>query len=279
MGRDKATLEYEGTMLGRRALDALREAGAHHIALVGARDEHADIDAVRVADREPGAGPLGGVVAALTWAPVFPVVTLPCDLPAVSARDVRALFDALDPAVDAVIAEVDGRSTHLVAAWNESALAGLVAAERSGVRSMAQAIESLVVATHVGGPRLRDADTPDDLEPSRYRVPMGTVPHLDIDQLATLHRDGGAILDVRQADEYDEAHVPGAVLVPLNELTERVDEVPTGDPLAVICKSGARSLRACEFLMAQGFEVANVSGGTMAWIEQGHAVATGMERG
>ena len=43
----------------------------------------------------------------------------------------------------------------------------------------------------------------------------------------------------------------------------------TGDPLPVICRSGGRSQRACDFLAAQGHRVVNVSGGTLAWIDSG----------
>jgi rhodanese-related sulfurtransferase len=47
----------------------------------------------------------------------------------------------------------------------------------------------------------------------------------------------------------------------------------------VICRSGARSLKACEFLVGTGRTAVNVGGGTMAWVEAGHPVATGPEPG
>lgn len=105
------------------------------------------------------------------------------------------------------------------------------------------------------------------------------IPQIGVDDLAPLLDDGAAVLDVRMHDEYEQGHVPGAVLIPLPELTERIAEVPEGSPLYVICRSGARSQSACEFLAGSGRDVANVTGGTMAWIESGRAVVTGSSAG
>ncbi|MFN8051286.1 MAG: rhodanese-like domain-containing protein [Acidimicrobiales bacterium] len=80
---------------------------------------------------------------------------------------------------------------------------------------------------------------------------------------------------MREADEYAEAHVPGAILVPLSELAQRTDDVPSDRPVLVICKSGGRSARACEHLAATGRDVTNIAGGTMAWIASGREVVTG----
>lgn len=105
------------------------------------------------------------------------------------------------------------------------------------------------------------------------------IPEIDAGTLADKHADGAVILDVRQPHEYEEAHVPGAVLVPLDELPERVAEVPTGEPLYVICERGGRSAKAVEYLRPQGFDAVNVAGGTSAWIEAGHDTVAGNEPG
>lgn len=105
------------------------------------------------------------------------------------------------------------------------------------------------------------------------------VPEIDVAGLAEARAGGAFVLDVRQPDEYEEAHVPGAVLVPLGEVPDRVAEVPTDGTVYVICRSGARSLRAAEHLRGQGIDAVNVAGGTLAWIESGEATATGPERG
>lgn len=101
------------------------------------------------------------------------------------------------------------------------------------------------------------------------------VPEIDIDTLATRLDAGDALFDVRQPDEYAEARVPGAVLVPLGDVPERLGEFPTDRTVYVICKSGGRSARAVEFLTANGVDAVNVAGGTMAWIDSGRTVDTG----
>lgn len=102
---------------------------------------------------------------------------------------------------------------------------------------------------------------------------------IDVDELASRLDSGVVVIDVRETDEYVEGHVPGARLVPLSELQDRVADVPTDVPVLVICKSGGRSARACEFLAPQGRDVTNVAGGTMAWIDSGRPVVTGSEPG
>jgi rhodanese-related sulfurtransferase len=101
------------------------------------------------------------------------------------------------------------------------------------------------------------------------------IPEIDVEKLAELHADGATIIDVRNPDEYVEAHVPGARLIPLGEVAERVAEIPTDQPVYVICAVGGRSMRACEHLAAQGLDVTNVAGGTKGWIAAGFDIDTG----
>ena len=106
------------------------------------------------------------------------------------------------------------------------------------------------------------------------------VPQIDIDEAAQLLADGAAaVVDVRQPEEYLEGHVPGAPLVPLAEVPDRVDEFPTDGPVLIICRSGARSNRAAELLRAQGIDARNVVGGTLAWIDAGQRVVPGPDAG
>ena len=105
------------------------------------------------------------------------------------------------------------------------------------------------------------------------------IPEIDVEELADRLPGGPVLIDVRETDEYVESHVPGAILVPLSGLPDRLGDIPTGEPLLLICKSGGRSMRAAEFLAGRGYDVTNVAGGTMAWIESGREIATGPERG
>ncbi|MCC6225287.1 MAG: rhodanese-like domain-containing protein [Microthrixaceae bacterium] len=105
------------------------------------------------------------------------------------------------------------------------------------------------------------------------------IPEIDIDELEARMGAGAALIDVREVDEYEEAHVPGARLLPLSELDRRIGDLSSDEVLLLICKSGARSMRAAEVLAGHGIDVTNVAGGTMAWMASGRDIATGMERG
>jgi len=97
---------------------------------------------------------------------------------------------------------------------------------------------------------------------------------IDIDQIATALESGAALIDVREADEYAEGHVPGAVNLPKDLLPSRLDELDRTAPVHVICASGNRSSAMTEVLTAKGFDAVNVRGGTSAWIESGRPVET-----
>jgi len=108
---------------------------------------------------------------------------------------------------------------------------------------------------------------------------QGQIPEIDVEELASLLEGDIVLVDVRQPDEHVEARVPGVQLIPLPELGERHVEIPEADTVYVICKVGGRSMKACEFLVAQGRQAVNVAGGTNAWIESGRAVDSGPEAG
>jgi len=86
---------------------------------------------------------------------------------------------------------------------------------------------------------------------------------------------GSFVLDVREQHEWDDAHAPGAVLIPLSELAERTDEVPTDRPVLVVCHSGMRSARATDALRGIGVDARNVAGGMLAWRDAGGVVVAG----
>ncbi len=106
------------------------------------------------------------------------------------------------------------------------------------------------------------------------------VPEVDLESFEAAWRDGATVLDVRNPDEYEEKHVPGAVLVPLPELGDRIDEVPDGRPLYVICARGGRSRSAAEAMRLQlGWDVLNVTEGTEGWAASGRPVVAGADPG
>ena len=100
---------------------------------------------------------------------------------------------------------------------------------------------------------------------------MSNVKDIDIQEAQTRIREGAVLVDVREQNEYDEAHIPGSTLLPLSQLGERFEELPKDKPLVMQCRSGARSTRAAEFLLQNGYsDVVNMAGGIMAWTEAGN---------
>jgi rhodanese-related sulfurtransferase/rubrerythrin len=78
--------------------------------------------------------------------------------------------------------------------------------------------------------------------------------------------DAFTLLDVRQPEEYESEHLPGAKLIPLPELSGRLAELDGEKPTIVYCAIGGRSRVAAQVLAAKGFrEVFNLTGGIKAW--------------
>ena len=93
-----------------------------------------------------------------------------------------------------------------------------------------------------------------------------------LDQLEDAIKRGFFVLDVREQDEWNEGHVPGAKHIPLGNLQERVDEVDDATRVFVICRSGKRSLQGADILEENGIDAVSVAGGTVGWIESGREV-------
>ena len=70
-----------------------------------------------------------------------------------------------------------------------------------------------------------------------------------------------SVLDVREVEEFEALHLEGARNFPLSQLADTYEQLDKTQPYYVICKSGIRSVRACQFLAEQGYEVVNVKGG------------------
>ena len=91
----------------------------------------------------------------------------------------------------------------------------------------------------------------------------------------TLSEGKARLIDVREEWEFRRRRVPGAALVPLALLPVRVDELPRGERILVICEHGNRSLAAADFLRRRGFDAVSVAGGTSAWARAGKPVEEG----
>jgi rhodanese-related sulfurtransferase len=110
-----------------------------------------------------------------------------------------------------------------------------------------------------------------------YGPPPPVVPSVSVDELEVARAGGAPVIDVREPDEYEGGHVPGAVLIPLGQVVERVDEVEQTGPVYVICGTGPRSAKAVQWYRAQGIDAINVDGGTKAWVDSGKPTVPGLE--
>lgn len=72
-------------------------------------------------------------------------------------------------------------------------------------------------------------------------------------------------LDVRLEEEFDEGHIPGAVLIPLSQLHKRAGELDSAARYVAYCRSGRRSSVAAFQLSQRGYEVVSMVGGILAW--------------
>lgn len=90
----------------------------------------------------------------------------------------------------------------------------------------------------------------------------GTLKQFFWDEVDTLPRDGSiTLLDTRTVMEYQRGHAEGFLNIPVDELRERLDEIPEGKSVYVMCQSGLRSYLACRILAQNGFDCYNFSGG------------------
>jgi rhodanese-related sulfurtransferase len=98
-------------------------------------------------------------------------------------------------------------------------------------------------------------------------LPKGAAaPEITPAQAYTKLQQGAFILDVRSQEEWDEFHIAGSTLIPLDQLADRVNEVPKDRDIVVVCRSGRRSQSGANILQNAGYtHVSSMSGGLNAW--------------
>ena len=88
--------------------------------------------------------------------------------------------------------------------------------------------------------------------------------------------DAPLLIDVREESEWNEVHIPGALLIPLSQFVARQEEIPAGRALIMQCRSGGRSGQAALALRTAGrTNVANLAGGITDWEAAGLPVEYG----
>lgn len=110
-----------------------------------------------------------------------------------------------------------------------------------------------------------------------YANRQGTrVPEINAQQAYEKYQQGAFILDVRQPEEWNEGHIPNATLIPLDQLAQRVNEVPRDREIVVVCRSGNRSREGTRILLENGFkQVSSMAGGVIDWTAKGFPLVQG----
>lgn len=102
---------------------------------------------------------------------------------------------------------------------------------------------------------------------------MATVPEVSPADAAA-RPEGAVLLDVREDDEWQAGHAPGAVHMALGDLGREYGRLPDDAPVLCVCRTGHRSERAAAALRGAGYDASNVAGGMKAWLADGLPVVT-----
>jgi rhodanese-related sulfurtransferase len=96
---------------------------------------------------------------------------------------------------------------------------------------------------------------------------------ISISQALDKYQAGAFILDVRTSEEWNQGHIPGSLLIPLDQLSGRLSEVPRDRDVVVVCRTGVRSAQGLQILQQAGFTlVSSMTGGMVAWQAAGYPV-------
>lgn len=112
--------------------------------------------------------------------------------------------------------------------------------------------------------------------PGNTATANGLPREISVSEAASMRDAGAFILDVREPDEWNDSHIPGATLIPLGELAARANEVPQDQEIVVVCRSGNRSAQGRDILLSAGFEnVTSMAGGINQWKSAGLETVSG----
>ncbi len=104
----------------------------------------------------------------------------------------------------------------------------------------------------------------------------GLPPEIPVTEAFAKREAGAFILDVRQPEEWNEFHIPGSALVPLEKLEQRLNELPRDKEIVVVCRSGNRSRSGRDILEKAGFmQVTSMAGGLTDWKARGYPTVSG----
>lgn len=99
---------------------------------------------------------------------------------------------------------------------------------------------------------------------------------VNVEEAFQFYQEEVYFLDVRTPLEWQAGHIPGATLIPLDELAVRSGELPVNEPILIYCRSGNRSLQAMNLLDSVGFmNLSSMDGGIEDWITAGYPLEWG----
>lgn len=96
---------------------------------------------------------------------------------------------------------------------------------------------------------------------------------ISVSEAYTKYQQGAFFIDVRTQEEWNEYHVPNTSLVPLDQLSSRLNELPRDREIVVVCRSGGRSQEGRDILLNAGFtRVTSMQGGLSDWRASGYPI-------
>lgn len=88
--------------------------------------------------------------------------------------------------------------------------------------------------------------------------------------LEQFHPGDHTLVDIREPYEWATGHLPGAIHIPMNDVPDRLSEIPTDKPVVIVCEHGSRSLRVAQFLIDEDYtDVYDMQDGTHGWRVKG----------
>lgn len=100
----------------------------------------------------------------------------------------------------------------------------------------------------------------------------GFAREISVDEAYELYQAGVFVLDVRTQEEWDEYHAPNTTLIPLDQLPNRLSELPKDREIVVVCRSGNRSQEGRDILLDAGFTATSMAGGLKEWYAKGYPI-------
>lgn len=99
---------------------------------------------------------------------------------------------------------------------------------------------------------------------------MSEVPEVTVAEVSAT----SYLLDVREPVEWLAGHIDGSAHIPMNQVPQRIAEIPTDSTVVVVCKVGGRSAAVTGYLRQHGVDAINLAGGVVAWTAAGRQLVT-----